>query len=359
MKKNRFLTIALAAFMAAMLITGCAGQTPAATPAATAPAQTTAATEAPSVAPAASAATQSSEKPALNVVALKGPTGMGMVELMQRSKDGEASANYNFTLAAAPDEISGKLVTGEVDIAAVPVNLAAALYNKTQGKVTMIAVNTLGVLYVLENGDSVKSVADLAGKTLYAIGQGATPEYILNYLLEKSGVAGKVTVQYMTDQSELATLLAADQQGVKLAMLPEPSVTAALLKNKDLRVALDLTAEWNKISGGTQLVQGCLVVRNDVLSKDRAAVDAFLKEYAVSTAFTNDQPADAAKLMEAFGVLPSAAAAQAAIKKCNIVCLTGADMKSSASAMLATLFAADPKSVGGKLPGGDFYYMGE
>jgi len=355
MRKNRFLTAVMAAFMALMLLSGCAAEVaPAATvaPAVTiAPAASAVPTETPAAAPA--------EKPALSVVALKGPTGMGMVELMQQSKDGKAAADYTFSLAAAPDEVSGKLITGEADIAAVPVNLAATLYNKTGGKVRMLAVNTLGVLYILENGDTVHSVADLAGTKLYAVGQGATPEYILNYLLDKNGAAGKADIQYMADQSELAALLASGLNGVKLAMLPEPSVTAALLKNKSLRVALDLTAEWNKVSGGTQLVQGCLVVRTDALEKNRAAVDGFLTEYAASAAFTNEQPAEAAKLMESFGVLPSAAAAQAAIKNCNIVCLRGDDMKRSASAMLNTLFAADPKSVGGTLPGDDFYYMGE
>ncbi|HWR22437.1 MAG TPA: MqnA/MqnD/SBP family protein, partial [Feifaniaceae bacterium] len=301
--------------------------------------------------------TPAPEKAKLNVIALKGPTGMGMVRLMQLGEQEQTAADYTVALAAAPDEISGKLVTGEADIAAAPINLAAALYNKTGGKVKLIAVNTLGVLYILENGDSVHSVADLANVRLYATGQGATPEYVLNYLLEKNGVLGKVETSYMAEHAELAALLASGQGDVNVAMLPEPNATLSLLKNKELRVALDLTEEWNKVSGGVPLVQGCIVARAEVLEERPEAVAAFLTEYAASTAFTNEKPDEAAALIETYGILPSAAAAKAAIPNCNIVCVTGADMKASAKNMLQVLYDADPKSVGGKLPGDDFYYV--
>ncbi len=351
MRKNRFLNIMLAGFLAAMLATGCAA--PAAeAPQITAPEAVTApvATTAPAPSPA-------PEKVRINVVALKGPTGMGMVQLMQLGEKEQTAVDYSVTLAATPDEISGKLITGEADIAAAPINLAAALYNKTEGKVKIIAVNTLGVLYILENGSSVHSIADLANVKLYATGQGATPEFVLNYLLEKNGISGKVETSYMAEHAELAALIASGVGDVKVAMLPEPNVTVSLLKNKDLRVALDLTEEWNKVSGGVPLVQGCIVARAEVLKSQSEAVAAFLTEYAASTAFTNKKPDEAAALMETYGILPSAAAAKAAIPSCNIVCITGTDMKASAQTMLQVLFDADPKSVGGKLPGDDFYYV--
>lgn len=348
MKRNSFLSAFAAIILMAALLAGCAAPAPAATPAPAvteAPAQTPVATKEPA------------PRAALNIVALKGPTGMGMVQLIQADEQGTSVVDYNITLAAAPDEISGKIVTGEADIAAAPINLAAALYNKMQGEVAIIAVNTLGVLYVLENGGDVNSIADLSGKTLYATGQGATPEFILNYLLEKNDVAGKVDVQYMADHAELATLLAANEGGVKLAMLPEPNVTAALLKSSSLRIALDLTEEWNKVSGGARLVQGCLIARKDVLENNPDAVNAFLQEYAASTAFVNEKTEEAAALIEQYGIMASAAAAKIAIPNCNIVCVTGEDMRADALAMLQVLYAADPKSVGGKLPGDDFYYL--
>lgn len=352
MKHDRILTMLVAAAMALMLITGCAAQTQpaaAAAPTEAAAEPVPAFTQAPTEQPA--------EKLVLNVVALKGPTGMGMVQLMQADENNETLVDYNITLAAAPDEISGKIVTGEVDIAAAPINLAAALYAKTKGEVEIVAVNTLGVLYVLENGNDIQSIADLAENTLFATGQGATPEYIINYLLEKNSIAGKVNISYMAEHSELATLLAAGEGGVNVAMLPEPNATTALLKNSDLHVALDLTEEWNKVSGGTKLVQGCIIARKEVLENNPEAVNTFLQEYAASTAFTNEQPDEAAALIESYGIMGSAAAAKAAIPNCNIVCITGADMKASASAMLEMLFNADAKSVGGILPGDDFYYL--
>lgn len=350
MQKSRILNMALAVFLAAVLATGCvppAGEN-VPTPVLRTPATT--ATPAPTPTPA-------PEKAKLSVAALKGPTGMGLVQLMQADENGETAVDYTITLASAPDEISGKLVTGEVDIAAAPINLAAALYNKTEGKVKLIAVNTLGVLYILENGNSIKSVADLKKVKLYATGQGATPEFVLNQLLEQNGVLGAVEAEYMAEHTELAALLASGEGGVKVAMLPEPNVTIAMLKNKDLRIALDLTEEWNKVSGGTKLVQGCIVVRTDVLEQRPEAIAAFLEEYMASTAFTNEHVEEAAALMEAYGILPNAAAAKAAIPKCNIVCITGEEMRASASNMLQVLFRADPKSVGGKLPDDAFYFV--
>lgn len=284
----------------------------------------------------------------IRVAALKGPTGMGLVALMGE----EYKSLYSVSLSGAPDEVSASFIAGETDIAAVPINLAAALYNKLEGGAVLIAVNTLGVLYVLENGDTVQSLADLSGKTLYATGQAATPEYVLNYLLEKNALAD-VTVEYKAEHSELAALMVAGE--VKLGMLPEPNVSAAMAQNEGLRVALDLTEEWNKVSS-TPLVQGAFIVRKAFLEEHGAAVARFLSDYEASAAFVNREHKEAAALMELYGVLPSAAVANKAIEKSNIVCVTGGDMKAAAAGMLQVLFDFNVKSVGGALPGDDFYY---
>ena len=235
----------------------------------------------------------------------------------------------------------------------MPVNLAATLYNKTEGNIMMIAVNTLGVLYVLEEGETVNSMADLAGKTLYATGQGSTPEYMLSYLLEKNGLTDSVTVEYKAEHSELATLMASGE--VKLGMLPEPNVTATMAKNENLRVALDLTKEW-KDAAGVEPVQGCIVVRKDYFEQNQAAVRLFLKEYEAAVNYTKANQAETAALMEKYGIIGSAAIAEKAIGKCNIVCYRDEAMRTAAEAMLQVLFDANPKSVGGVLPGDDFYY---
>ena len=284
-----------------------------------------------------------------NIGTLQGPTGMGMVTLM----GDESSSKYNITIESAPDAVVGKIINGELDIAAVPVNLAATLYNKTEGNIMMIAVNTLGVLYVLEDGETVNSMADLAGKKLYATGQGSTPEYMLSYLLEKNGLTDSVTVEYKAEHSELATLMASGE--VKLGMLPEPNVTATMAKNENLRVALDLTKEW-KDAAGVEPVQGCIVVRKDYFEQNQAAVRLFLKEYEAAVNYTKANQAETAALMEKYGIIGSAAIAEKAIDKCNIVCYRDEAMRTAAEAMLQVLFDANPKSVGGALPGDDFYY---
>ncbi len=301
---------------------------------------------------AAGCAKTSGIKEPIDIAALKGPTGMGMTVLM----GDELKAKYNITLSAAPDEVTSKLISGETDIAAIPLNLASVLYNKTEGNIVMLAVNTLGVLYILENGEGIQSVGDLSGKTLYATGQGATPEYMLNYLLAQYGLSESVAVEYKAEHAELAALLAAGE--VPLGMLPEPNVTAAAMKNASLRVALDLNALWEEATG-IPAVQGCVVVRKDYLEANESAVLEFLADYEASVKYVNGHHAKAAEMMEAYGVLDKAAIAEKSIGKSNIVFVTGADMREMSEAMLDVLFAANPKSVGGALPGEDFYYSGK
>ena len=288
------------------------------------------------------------EKPqtTLRIAALKGPTGMGLAYLMQ-----EESSAFSVELLDAPDVVTGKFINGEIDIAAVPVNLAAVLSNKTDGKAVMIAVNTLGVLYILENGETVHSMEDLAGKTLYATGQGSTPQYVLEYLLEQNGLKDRVTVEYIAEHATLAAMAASGE--APLAMLPEPNVSSVLLKNESERIALDLTSEWDAVSDA-QLLQGCYIVQRSVLESEPEAVRAFLSAAAESAARVNSE-AEAPALIAELGIVGSEAIAARAIPNCNIVCLTGEQMQEAAEAMLSVLFAANPKSIGGQLPDASFY----
>ena len=297
----------------------------------------------------------------MRVIALKGPTGIGMAQLMYSNTEKTASNNYTFTLASAPDEVSAEIIKGNFDIAAVPVNLASVLYNKG-ADVRFLAVNTLGVLYIMENGNTINSISDLAGKTVYATGKGSTPQYVLEYVLEKNGlVVGKdVEVEYFAEHAELASKLAANT--VAIGLLPEPQVTSARISstansNTDLRIALNMTEEWNKVAGGNQLVQGVIVVRGDFYEENTAAVYSFLAEYEKSVKFVNENVETAAAYCESFGIVPKAAVAKMAIPNCNIVCISGTDGNSYMSEMLKVLHDANPASVGGKLPDGasNFY----
>lgn len=301
------------------------------------------------------------EKAKLNVVALTGPTGMGMVKLMSDNEAGETAVDYNVDLVGAADEITGKIVNGDVDIAAVPCNLASVLYNKTEGSVKIAAVNTLGVLYMLEtnDGETIQSVSDLAGKTIVTTGKGTTPEYILNYILRANGLDPEkdVTIAYKSEATEVAALI--QQGGVDVAMLPQPMVTTVMDKTEGVRVALDMTEEWAKAQGedGKQLVTGTIIVRSDVLENKKDAVDTFLKEYESSILYMNENIAQGAELVAKYEIIPSAAIAEKAIPACNMVFMNGEQMKASVSAYLSVLAEANPASVGGSLPDDDFYYL--
>ena len=283
------------------------------------------------------------------VGALKGPTAMGMAQLLD-------DESYDFTIAASPDEIVPQIVQGNVDIAAVPANLAAVLYQKTEKNVSVLAVNTLGVLYLVENGESIQSVEDLKGKTIYASGKGATPEYALEYVLSANGIDPEkdVTIEYKSEHAEVVAALANDQTAAGL--LPQPFVTTALMKNDSLRVALDLNQLWQDgVSDDSQLVTGVVVVRNDYLKEHEADVDAFMDAYKASVEFVNSEPDQAAKIIGDHDIIAEEVAKKA-IPDCSIVFVEGEEMKTMLSGYLNTLEQQNPEMVGGQLPDDDFYY---
>ncbi len=292
------------------------------------------------------------------IAALKGPTAMGLVKLMQDAAGGtvESGNTYDFTLAGSADEVTPALIKGELDMACVPANLAAVLYGKTEGAVEVLAVNTLGVLYIVENGSAVQSITDLKGQTIVAAGKGSTPEYALRYLLSENGIDpdNDVTIDWKNEHSECVAALASNQ--ATIALLPQPFVTVAQSKIDGLRMALDLTAEWDKLGSGSTLITGVIVARREVVEQNPAAVDAFLKEYAASVDWVNANNADAAALIGENGIV-DAAVAEKALPYCNIVCLTGGDMQAKLSGYLQVLADANPASVGGSLPESDFYYV--
>ena len=289
----------------------------------------------------------------VKVAALKGPTAMGMVKLISDSKDSAVNGNnYDFTIVGAPTEITPMLVKGEVDIAALPANLAAVIFNNTKGKVKVIAVNTLGVLYICENGNSVNSLSDLKGKTLYSSGKGSTPEYALNFILEQNGL-GDLPIEWKSEHTECVAALLKDPNAV--ALLPQPFATTAMVQNPSIRIALDLNKEWDKVFPESALLTGVVVARTDFINANKNAVDNFLESYKMSTDFVNTNINEGAKLIGEIGIVPEKVA-QKALPYCNIVCLTGDEMKAILPGYLKVLFDANPKSVGGVLPSEDFYY---
>ena len=312
--------------------------------------------------------TPAEESVNVRVAALKGPTAMGMVKLMSdyapveealEDKENVVTAGggntYEFTLAASADEVSPKLMQGELDIACVPANLASVLYNRTDGGIVTLAVNTLGVLYIVENGNSVQSMADLAGRTIVASGKGSTPEYALRYLLTENGIDPDtgVTIDWKSEHSECVAALASGQASI--ALLPQPFVTVAQSKLEGLRMALDLTEEWDKLDNGSALITGVIVARSEFVEAHPAAVGSFLSAYAASVDWVNANTADAAALIGEYGIV-DAAVAEKALPYCNIVCITGAELLEKLPGYLSVLYNADPAAVGGAMPDNSFYF---
>lgn len=293
----------------------------------------------------------------LRIAGLKGPTTMGLVNLLSMEKNGTAAMDYDLQLYGAADEIVPKLIKGNLDMAAIPANLAATLYQKTNGGIQVLAVNTLGVLYVVEKGDTVHSFADLKGRTILSTGKGTTPEYVLRYLLTKNGLDPDkdVKIEYYSEASEVTAQMAATKKDA-IAVLPQPYVTAAQMKDGELRVVLDLTREWNKVCD-TQLITGVTVVRTAYAEDHPDVVQAFLKDYEKSVNAANTDIDGTAALCEEIGVVAKAAIAKKALPKCNIVYRRGEEMKKDISAYLQVLYDASPAAVGGKLPDDSFYWV--
>lgn len=299
------------------------------------------------------------EKVTVKVGALKGATTLGLLPLEDKAANGEAGESYEFSMMTAADELLPMMIKGELDIALLPSNVASILYQKTNGGVTVIDINTLGVLYMVSGDSSVTGVEDLAGRTIYLTGKGTTPDYVLHYILSGNGMDADsdCTLEYKSEATEVAALLAENPDAIGL--LPQPFVTAACAQNDALSVILDMNAEWEKLQGedGSRLVTGVTVVRNEFLQEYENAVATFMEEHQASAQSMNSDVENGAKLAAASGIIAKEPIALKAIPKCNITYIDGADMKQALSGYLEVLYEQNPESIGGAMPGDDFYYV--
>jgi len=377
---NKFAAALLAAVMVIASLAGCGASGSKATSGASSAAQSTSAastsseaskseaSEASTASVSAAAVSESSasttaaDKKTVRISAMAGPTGMGMVELLERNKEGSLDYNADFTLLSAVDEIAPLVIKGDVDIACVPANLASVLYNKTEGGVETLAINTLGVLYIVEQGENVSSVADLKGKTIYASGKGATPEYALRYILTENGIDpdSDVTIEWKSEHAECLSAIVEDASAV--AMLPQPFVTTAMMKNESIRIALDLTAEWDKVQEGkdekSSMLTGVVIARKAFAEENPELIKSFMMDYSETVEWVGTHAEEAAKLIGSYEIVPEAVALKA-LPFCNIVCIEGSEMKEKLSGYLNVLYSFSPEAVGGTLPGDDFYYVAE
>ncbi len=300
---------------------------------------------------------QREEPAAVRVGGLKGPTSMGLVFLREQAQSGQAAQEYEFTMAVAADELLPLMIKGELDIALIPANVASVLYNKTEGGVSVIDINTLGVLYLVSGDNTIDSMESLRGRTVYLTGKGTTPDYVLQYLLRANGIdPSECTLEYRSEATEVAALLAEQPQAAGL--LPQPFVTVACAQNEELDVVLDMNQQWNLARGeGSSMVTGVTVVRNAFLQEHPGAVQSFLEEHAASVRAIQEDPDKGAQLVVAAEIITKEPIARKAIPRCNITYIDGEEMRQALSGYLQVLFEQDPASVGGKVPGEDFYYV--
>lgn len=328
--KKKIMTLLLTTVLSLSILCGCAGS---------------------DVQPEAQSAT---DDVVVRVAAMKGPTTMGLVKMWQDAEDGTAKGNYEFNMMTGADEIMPMMIKGDMDIALLPANAAANLYQKSDGAITVIDINTLGVLYVVSADDSIATVEDLKGKTIYLTGKGTTPDYALQYLLAQHDIdLSEVTLEYKSEATEVAAVLKENPDGIGL--LPQPFVTAACAQNEQLQIVLDVNAEWEACNGGNGLVTGVTVVRTAFLNEHPEAVDVFMKEHEASAAFVNSNVEEAAELVAARGIVEKAPVAAKAMPKCNITYIDGEEMKQALSGYLTTLYEQNPEFIGGAMPGDDFY----
>ena len=347
MKRSKILALGLALALTAGLLAGCTGGSGSQSPSPT-PSQTVRPTPTPSE-------TAPAEKQTVNLAVLKGPSGVGAAKLLADSDAGETANDYAYSILADNTEIVAGLSSGSLDIAAVASNVAANLYNKTNGGIQIAAVSGLGVLYILENGNTVQSMADLKGQTLYATGQGANPEYVLNYLLTENGVdPAEVDIQWKT-ADEVSALMVSGE--ARLCMMPVPAATAIQMSNPDVREALDLSAEWDGLNNGSHLTMTCIAVRTAFAQEHPEAVENFLADYAASVEYVKGDPTAASELVAQYGITPKAKIAELAIPKCSLVCITGkVDMADTIQGYFEVLSAANPDALGGSIPDDGFYF---
>lgn len=301
---------------------------------------------------------QQEEPTTVRIGGLKGPTSMGLVFLQEQAENGQAKQAYEFTMAAAADELLPLMIKGELDIALIPANVASVLYGKTEGGISVLNINTLGVLYMVSGDDSIDSMESLRGRTIYLTGKGTTPDYVLQYLLTANGIdVSECTLEYRSEATEVAALLAEQPQAIGL--LPQPFVTVACAQNEQLKVVLDMNEQWNLVQGegGSSMVTGVTVVRNAFLQEHPETVTTFMTEHAASVRAIQEDPDKGAELVVAAGIIAKEPIARKAIPQCNITCLDGENMRQALSGYLQVLYDLAPQAVGGALPEESFYYI--
>ncbi|WP_312815471.1 ABC transporter substrate-binding protein [Sedimentibacter sp.] len=290
----------------------------------------------------------------VTIAGLKGPTSIGMIKMIDERALNTDKYNVSYVTESAPDALTGKIINGEIQISSVPINLAPVLYNKTGGKVQLMAVNTIGNLYIVGT-DDIESIGELEGKMLGMSAKGSTPDFAMNYLLNQNNISDKVELNYAMDHATMSQSVIAED--TKVALLPQPFVTQAMIKNSNVKILVDLNEAWKAATNNTsQLYTGAVIVNKDFAENNKDFVEEFLKQYEASVKWVLENQKDASLLVEKNEIMPSAAVVEKAIPYCGIVYEPAHNVKNGLNEFYKILFDSNPASVGGKLPDEGFYF---
>lgn len=290
----------------------------------------------------------------LTVAGLKGPSSIGMLRMIESEPVFGEDVETEYQIVDEPQLMIARIMSGEADIAAVPINLAAVLYNKG-APYRLGAVTGDGLLHIVSSREDIGSVEDLKGKRIYCIAQGSTPEFVLRYVLEKSGIDPdtEVELDFSFDHVAIAPQLIAGK--VDLAVLPEPFVSIVASKNPAVQPVIDLQQVWAELSGtGDTYPITATLVRNSLYREHPEALKAFFAAYRESIDWANANPAEAGGLAGKYMEMPAPIIAKA-MPRLNLRYQSPREARSRVEELYQVFHGFAPASVGGTIPGDEFY----
>lgn len=248
-----------------------------------------------------------------------GVTSLGVAKLVK-----DRGYAYESSLYTDLSEVENLIKNGGADMAAVPVESAARLFNETKGAVKIIAVNNLGVLHLVTGDESIKTLADLKDKTVYATGKGTAYEHIMNFIFEKNAISPKV--EYVATEAELVTL--AIEGKADICIIPEPYATKVVFENTKMKRVIDLSDEWNKFSEAP-LVQGVIVARTEYIEQNPEYIEQFLFQNEISVNFLNENIDAGADMLYNGQYFSTFDLARECVPACNLYFMKGEEMKAA------------------------------
>jgi NitT/TauT family transport system substrate-binding protein len=291
--------------------------------------------------------------PPVTVYGLKGPSGVGMIQLFENPPQYPEAA-ITVEALAQPDLMAARFISGSAKVGILPPNMAAKLAG-AGARIQIAAVLGTGMLSLLTSDPDVRRIEDLRGKTLSAAGQGATPEYVFRRILRSKGINPDrdLRINFSLAYPEIARSLISGR--IDTALIPEPFATMARAGKPDLREAADIQQEWVRAGGRGNYPMTALVVDAGFAASQPLMLKTILQGFKDSAAWVTANPDKAGVLVEKHGLGIRAQIARAAIPRSNYVFIPALEARASLEALYQAFLEFSPAAIGGRLPGDGFY----